>query len=439
MLKVVTLCSGYDSQCMALDRLGIDYDLLAWSEIDKYAIQAHNAIFPQYSERNLGDMTKINWGGQTFAIDLLTYSTPCQSVSCAGKQEGIKEGSDTASSILWSTRNVIIEKRPKYLLMENVKALVSKKFIKDFNRWQAELESYGYTNYSKVLNAKDYGVPQNRERVFMVSVLDSDKTFYFPQPIKLEKRLKDVLENDVSERYFLSRKMLDYFNKNSIKNKEKGNGFRFTTSDGDGISKTITTLSGCRMEDNYIKQPAFAAMRGRAVLTPKRTDYGKSIRKEYENGDRKEMRKNMQQLEPRTDGITNTITTVQKDNLLIEQKVMQLGNIIDDSNRNFKNPQVGRIYDDEGLSPTLCAMQGGNTQPEIVSNGNYRIRKLTERECFRLMGVSEHDIDTIQQCGISSTQQYKMAGNSIVVNVLVEIFRNLFIEKEQKGIELQLF
>lgn len=223
-LRVCTLCSGYDSQCMSLDRIGIPYELVAWSEIDRHAIQAHNAVYPQYADRNVGDMTKVDWSNVA-DFDLLTYSTPCQSVSNAGLQHGITEGSGTRSSILWSTRNAIIEKKPKSLLMENVKALVSQKFIGEFHKWCRELEGYGYTNYCKVMNAKDYGVPQNRERIFVVSILGDHKPFHFPEPIPLEKRLKDILEPEVDDKYVLSDKAIEGFMKHNENHEKKGTGF----------------------------------------------------------------------------------------------------------------------------------------------------------------------------------------------------------------------
>ena len=169
-LKVFTAFSGYDSQCMALNRLhrhnpDFNYELVGWAEIDKYAIAAHNAVYPQWADRNYGDIAKIDWA-QVPDFDLFTYSSPCQDFSQAGKQAGGTEGSGTRSSLLWECRRAILAKKPKYLLMENVAALVSQKFIRLFNAWQLELESYGYRNFAKVLNAKDYGVPQNRERIF---------------------------------------------------------------------------------------------------------------------------------------------------------------------------------------------------------------------------------------------------------------------------------
>jgi site-specific DNA-cytosine methylase len=171
-IRTFELCAGYDSQLMALERLkkkysDFDYECIGWSEIEPSAIALHNACFPSLSGKNFGDMTKIDWS-KVADFDLLTYSTPCQSVSQAGKQKGIEEGSNTRSSILWFTRNAIITKRPKYLLMENVEALVQTKFIGFFNKWRKELESYGYVNYAKVVNAADCGVPQNRKRVFML-------------------------------------------------------------------------------------------------------------------------------------------------------------------------------------------------------------------------------------------------------------------------------
>ena len=208
-LRVVTLCSGYDSQCLALRRLGIPFDLVAWSEIDKYAIKAHDALFPEYSDRNLGDMTKIDWTTVP-DFDLLTYSTPCQDFSNAGRQRGGQEGSGTRSSLLWHTREAIIEKRPKYLLMENVKNLVSGKFLGTFLKWCDELSSYGYTNFQQVLNAKDYGVPQNRERIFVVSIL-GDSWFTWPEPMPLEKTLADLIDKSCPAKYFLPQEKVDKF------------------------------------------------------------------------------------------------------------------------------------------------------------------------------------------------------------------------------------
>ena len=268
-LKVVTLCSGYDSMCLALNRLReeypeFDYDLVAWSEFDpeskaplekQPAVIAHNALFPQWADRNLGDMTKIDWT-KVDDFDLLFYSTPCQSISAAGLQHGFAEGSGTRSSIIWNVRDAVKEKRPKYLCLENVKAMVSKKFMPMFNLWQTELERLGYANFAKVLNAKDFGVPQNRERIFLVSIridgLESftpEFQFHFPKPFPLEKRLKDVLEEKVDEKYYLSDKMLEYFNRVSD---DKSHGHDFKPQDGGGTAFAIRTAPGQRVDDNFV-------------------------------------------------------------------------------------------------------------------------------------------------------------------------------------------
>ncbi len=209
-LRVVTLCSGYDSQCMALRNIGIPFDLVAWAEFDpeskaplekQPAVIAHNAVFPQWADRNLGDMTKIDWE-KVPDFDLLFYSTPCQSISSAGLQHGFVEGSGTRSSIIWNVRDAVKIKRPMYLCLENVKAMVSDKFVGMFNLWQEELTKFGYTNFPAILNAKDYGIPQNRERIFLVSIL-GEQWYHFPYPQELKLKLKDMLEEDVDEKFYL--------------------------------------------------------------------------------------------------------------------------------------------------------------------------------------------------------------------------------------------
>lgn len=325
-LRVFTAFSGFDSQCLALNRLkenypGFDYELVGWSEIDKYAIKAHDALFP--GAKNFGDITKIDWE-EVPDFDLFTYSSPCQDFSNAGKQKGGEKGSGTRSSLLWECERAIRAKKPKFLLMENVSALVSVKFIDLFNQWQFTLEEIGYRNYAKVLNAKDYGVPQNRDRIFVVSVRDDlDLKYAFPQPFPLDKCILDIKEDKVDEKFFLSEKTIARLEKNM-----KGNDI---CVDPNGVAKTIcASMDKLTTFDNYLR----------------------------------------------------------------------------------------------------CVKEGSS----------YRIRQLTGRECFRLMGVLDKDVDTIQSTGISKTQQYKMAGNSIVVDVLYNIFRKLLVETNaDPGTQLELF
>lgn len=216
-IRVTTLFSGYDSQCMALDRLKesfpnqFDYELVAWSEIEPSAIKAHNLIYPQYASLNVGDITRADYASMP-DCDLVTWSFPCQAISNAGKQEGLAKGSGTTSSLAWCALDYFRVKRPKVLLMENVKALLQKKFAKDFASIRAELEGMGYVNHYQVLNAKDYGVPQNRERVFMVSILKSENEptpqYNFPFSFPLESNVIDHMEEDVDEQYYIDNRRI---------------------------------------------------------------------------------------------------------------------------------------------------------------------------------------------------------------------------------------
>lgn len=191
---------------------------------------------------------------------IMTYSFPCQDLSNAGKGAGMEKGSGTRSGLLWEVERLLDElfmmggrqSLPQVLLMENVPEVIGQKNIKHFAKWLEKLESLGYKSKWELLNAKDYGIPQNRNRCFMVSIL-GDYYYDFPKPIKLEHRLKDMLETEVDEKYYLSDRMVDYFTKHTEESKEKGNGFRFTPTTGGGIARAITTIAGHRMDDNYIE------------------------------------------------------------------------------------------------------------------------------------------------------------------------------------------
>ena len=210
----LTTFSGYDSQLMAADVLrewhpDFRWTCKGWSDIDKYACQMHNLVFPQFADCALGDITKIDWHEVKRSldgreVDLFTYSSPCQDISQAGKQMGLQEGSDTRSALLWRVADAVEVLRPKYLLQENVAALVSQKFMPDFQKWLDKLSSLGYVSRWARLNAKNYGVPQNRDRVFCISMRrDVAFDYQFPEPFELKTRLEDVLEEEVSDRYFL--------------------------------------------------------------------------------------------------------------------------------------------------------------------------------------------------------------------------------------------
>jgi DNA (cytosine-5)-methyltransferase 1 len=452
-IRLLELCAGYGSQALALKNLGIDvYSEIA--EFDKYASQAYMQLHGE--TKNYGDIYKIDETKLPY-FDMITYSTPCQDFSVAGKGKGGDKGSGTRSSLLWECERIIRAVKPKYLLMENVKNLLSKKHCHNFNAWIKVLENMGYTNYYKVLNAKDYGIPQNRERIFCVSILGGGQ-YLFPNPIPLEKRLKDMLEPTVAEKFYLSLKQIAKFIKSCFHQERD----RLQEKD-----YCDTILSRDYKDPKLVKEPICAASRGRGDV------------------------KTEQHLEINYSGCTNTLTSVQKDNYVVEPKVIQVGNIVDSG--NWDNPQRGRVYSSDGCSPALNTCQGGGLEPKIIeekpilvggvgeinfgkqyrqgnriydSNGiamcltsqpvgnaggnsylykieenniiNYCIRKLTPRECWRLMGVKDEQFDRLHD--LSNSQLYKLAGNSIVVDVLEHIFRNLLMPEttETKG-QLNLF
>ena len=207
MLTVLSLFSGIGAFEKALENLGIDHKVLAYCEIDKYASKAYSIIHDVPEEKNLKDVTKVDILDIEDTVDLITYGFPCQDISNAGKQKGFTDenGERTRSGLFFEALRIIDEYKPKFAIAENVKALTSKKFANEFKTVLESLEEVGYNNYYQVLNAKDYGIPQNRERVFIVSIRkDIDKGFTFPEAIPLTLKLKDLLEDEVDERFYLN-------------------------------------------------------------------------------------------------------------------------------------------------------------------------------------------------------------------------------------------
>ena len=255
-LRVATLCSGYDSQFMALDRLHRDFPEFCYEPVwfaehdpesnkpddEQPAVIAHKALYPGCP--NLGDMTKIDWAAakkKYGEIDLLFYSTPCQSISQAGLQHGFTEGSGTRSSIIWNVRDALRIVQPRFACLENVAAMVSEKFKPMFDLWRKTTEDLGYASFAKLMNAKHYGVPQNRERIFLFSVHKvkngGGANYYFPEPIPLARKLRDVLEDCVDARYYLNpEKVQEFVGKNLVKIRD------YAEKDGGRIEKLPDNL-----------------------------------------------------------------------------------------------------------------------------------------------------------------------------------------------------
>ena len=388
-MKILELFAGIGSCSKALKRIGIDVEIVDAVEIDKYAMASFNAIHNTNFEPQ--DITQ--WD-KDIDVDLVMHGSPCQDFSLAGLQAGGDEGSGTRSSLMYETIRIVKKLKPKYVVWENVKNLLSKKHRHNFEAYIETMKVLGYNSYYKVLDAKDYGVPQHRERVYTVSIRkDIDKgSFVFPQKEELKLRLKDMLEDEVDEKYYL---------------------------DDERVKKIINS--------NFMQE-----------------------------------KKRVQE----KDVCDTLLARDWKD-----PKCIRIGGIFDTDKSKH---QAGSVHDKEGLSPTLDVAQGGWRQPSIMiknatkkgyleaqaGDGVYtntstkrgtvqkemiqtlttfqdkgvvmndlRIRKLTPKECWRLMGFDDEDFEKAKDVPTSNTHLYKQAGNSIVVNVLEKIFKNLFQEE----------
>lgn len=603
-LRLIELFAGIGSQTQALTNIGIAHKVVAISEIDKYAIQSYEAMHGKAN--NLGDIRKIE---ELPDADLWTYSFPCQDISVAGKGAGIKEG--TRSGLLFEVERLLrvaSEKGtlPKYLLLENVKNLVSKKFKADFDKWLDFLGELGYTNYWKVLNAKDYGIPQNRERVFCVSIRGEHEPFVFPRPKELTIRLRDMIDEAVDEKFYLKESTIRSILRSTFNSRRDsirpGDGLantllardwrgpqcvqvgevvggkwdkmhdiskRVYEPDGiaptvhcqqggntelkiaedfvlgglqkhqtprtDGISPTLTEAMGkgggqtpiiidtAEPKERFYKQ-AFETLKENEcevgdtidafnkkvnksgvcpTLTTRPEGFKTAIlpvvgamrgRNPEDPSDRTAGVPTEQRLEINEKGLCNALTTVQKDNLVIEEDKQdyvsrRYNEFIEEKGyvpemfvaynkteiKDVAPTLTGQCSSPSGSSAVLkletpvkvnvankkgyeeanpgdyvnITYPGSKTKRGRVGNGvahtltcgdgnaviteNVRIRKLTPRECLRLMGWKDEQIDKIVAAKISGTQQYRQAGNGIVVEVLEAIFKALFLAEENEN------
>lgn len=581
-IRVLEFFSGVGMQRMAFDKLGVNYESVGTSEIDIPAILSYAAIhdgllesdetfeYPTkeemlnyLSERNIGldfktgklklpknldkikqlyratilskcfgDISQIN-PNDLPDFDFMTYSFPCTDVSVAGRKNGVIKG-QTRSGLLYECEKVIECKRPKYLLLENVKNLVGKQFKPQFDEWLEYLETLGYTNYWKVLNSKSFGVPQNRERVFVLSILGEHDPYEFHSGFELDIRLKDILEFNVDEKYYLSKEVQDRFKPNDKFKDMSGNIVGTTAPDFrtigqrdlcyqensvmgtlvatdykqpkqiverigglfddekhirqaggvynvDGLSPTLTVMYNGYKQPCIIdssNKPCFVDRQGRIQEFDLKENYIQwdTSKKQYNSqqdrafydeklsgtiatnamanvienseplicasrgrnpenpSDRTPGTHTEQRLEINYSGTSNTLTTVQKDNYVLEPNVLRVehNDTIDKQCENNVNIIIGstqkNAYVGNGeMSPTLTSAMGtgGGHIPMIGNIPNFRIRKLTPKECWRLMGIDDECFDKAEQVN-SNSQLYKQAGNGIVVNVLYYIFKELF-------------
>jgi len=404
--------SGVGAFDQALERIGIKQNKIFACDMDKYARQTyiHNYGEPKYYPKNVYDREIPKT-----PLDIYMTSPPCQSFSLAGKRGG---GTDKRGTLFYNSHEFIVKNKPRYFIFENVKGLLSDDSGKTFQRWIDHLggktvngnpvifpleDAVPYHVYYQVLNAKNYGVPQNRERIFIIGIRDdSDNNFSFPKPFHLVKRLKDVLEDMVDEKYYLSDKMVKGLSK---KNKQD-NGFTFKPKIKEDTGNCVTARCfKMGADDNYIKVKS-ATSKGYEIATDE-----DSIN--FTHPDSKTRRGRVGRGVAQTlDTACNqaVITAVQKDNMVIQLNQSK-------ESGGAQPYQQNRVFDKNGISPAILANLGGDRNHNI---NTHKIRRLAPRECFRLM-----DFPDSFTWPVSDSQAYKQAGNSIVVNVLAEIIKKI--------------
>ena len=520
-MKLLSLFSGIGAFEKALDNLEMPYELVAYCEIDKYASKSYSAIHNVPESMNLGDITRVDEKALPKDIDLVTYGFPCQDISLAGKQKGLfnTDGTQTRSGLFFEALRIIEETQPRVAIAENVKNLTSKKFNAQFQIVLESLEQAGYNNYWQVLNAKDYGIPQNRERVFIVSIRKDIDTgmFQFPEGFPLELRLKDMLEDVVDEKYYLKSKdtsvfkMFDSISGDTNGCIQVGNLDRPTTHDfsnrvysPDGLARTLMGSGGNQNDKagQYLMRidiPQTVKVRKYPVDTDTLCEtlrYHKALVDQNNNGisnalgvpvtkvehwfrrdecfaipdpdvwfklkellgiTTDEFDESIMTFEEKegvyekserhyfADGISPTLTSTSAGNeKILVREATKLGYAEayegDSINLEQPNSKTRRGIVGHGVAQTLTTSpQQAVVEPSFVNgdicrtvqsgghgstdrhswdmvkcNSTLRIRKLTPKECFRLMGFNDSDFEKAEAVN-SNTQLYKQAGNSICV------------------------
>lgn len=344
-LRLIELFAGIGAQAKALENLGVQFEHYRICEFDKYAVASYNAVHG--TNFATSDITKIH-AEELGIVDtdkyeyIMTYSFPCTDLSKAGKQQGMSRESGTRSGLLWEVERLLKEAKqlPQILLMENVPDILSEKNRKDFYSWCCFLEKLGYTSKYAILNSKNYGVPQNRERCFMLSWLGNEFCYDFPERLPLKKKLAGFLEKKVDEKYYISEKSVSKL--------------KLTPDVNEQVSKTVRT------------------------------------------------------------GGRGSFDRHSWDIIVVDEPIVYDG----------YNGTVKRNGGYVGTLTTNCGADLKRNGQGIIESAT-RIRKLTPKECWRLMGFDDESFSRAEKV-VSNSQLYKQAGNSIVVDVLMAIFKKLF-------------
>jgi len=391
-IKVFTLFSGYDSQWIALEELMVlnrkdpkcVFELVGWCEKDNAAIRSHNALFPEAKRCHYKDVTAIDWT-KVADFDLLFYSSCCQSVSLTGAMEGMEKGSGTQSSLIWYALDAIRIKKPKYCILENVASMACKTFMPSFVEWMRAVDAQGYHSAAKKLHSADFGIPQNRERLFMVSIRDDiEQVFIFPQLMKNNSRsIEELFEKHVDEKYYHShQEVVKYLLALAGKKIDK----RLVNTDVPIGGVPIQQMASLTcMANGY-----------QVIPTLKASSYGAGTYRNFCNT-----------------GHFPQVAVVE-----VWQK---------DTTAGISYKSIINKAEEKGYKVTNASRLAILHLAETLKPNQYiRLRNMTPREQFRFMGVPERYIDKLCTSGNPDCQLYKQAGNSIVVDVLVELFKSLF-------------
>lgn len=397
MIKYLSLFSGIGAFEKAMQNLRIPYDLIGYCEIDKHASKSYSLIHHVPESKNFGDITKIDETKLPKDIDFISYGFPCQDISIAGNLKGFEdeEGNKTRSGLFFDALRIITHTQPQFAIAENVKNLTSARFKKEFDIVLRSLEEAGYNNYWKVLDASDYGIPQHRERVFIVSIRkDVDHgLFRFPDPMELKTKMIDLLEDKVDDKYFLSEAMWDYCLGRGAKKTKFPRKERFLSNinrPNQDVANTINVTPGTNPVDNFIK------LRNGYVT--------------FEDFTEETELKFLKIKEATKKGYTEAYEG-------------------DSVNLSYPNSTTrrGRVGHQVAQTLTTSPMMGG----VVMKDDELMIRKLTPKECMRLTGFTDEDWQSLVDGKVSDTQIFHASGNSIVVDVVECILCQIFDENDE--------
>ena len=397
MIKYLSLFSGIGAFEKAMQNLRIPYDLVGYCEIDKHASKSYSLIHHVPESKNFGDITKIDETKLPKDIDFISYGFPCQDISIAGNLKGFEdeEGNKTRSGLFFDALRIITHTQPQFAIAENVKNLTSARFKKEFDIVLRSLEEAGYNNYWKVLDASDYGIPQHRERVFIVSIRkDVDHgLFRFPDPMELKTKMIDLLEDKVDDKYFLSEAMWDYCLGRGAKKTKFPRKERFLSNinrPNQDVANTINVTPGTNPVDNFIK------LRNGHVT--------------FEDFTEETELKFLKIKEATKKGYTEAY---EGDSVYL----------------SYPNSTTrrGRVGHQVAQTLTTSPMMGG----VVMKDDELMIRKLTPKECMRLTGFTDEDWQSLVDGKVSDTQIFHASGNSIVVDVVECILCQMFDENDE--------